>query len=159
MIKKLVLWILVIACAGMIFLFSSQKAEESDRVSTGVIVKIIRFFDVEETFSEAEIEGISVAFNGIVRVGAHFCIYALLGFLLALLLDSYGICGIPRILHSVLYAFLYSCSDEVHQSFVPGRSAQFSDIVTDTLGALFGAVFAALMLIVISKIRRKNHTV
>jgi VanZ family protein len=37
---------------------------------------------------------------------------------------------------------LFAISDEIHQSFVPGRSASFIDIVLDVLGILAGlAVF------------------
>lgn len=159
MIKKIILWILVISCMGTIFFFSSQEAEDSDRVSSGFIISIVRFFDVQDTFSEAEIEEFSTALNSIVRIGAHFTIYGVLGFLIALLFAEYGFHGAGLLVYSVLSAFIYACSDELHQSFVPGRSAQLSDIVTDTLGALCGGIFAILILAIIKSIKRKNHTV
>lgn len=34
----------------------------------------------------------------------------------------------------------YGVSDEFHQSFVPGRSVQVSDVVADTVGASIGTV-------------------
>ena len=37
---------------------------------------------------------------------------------------------------SLLFCFLYACSDEFHQLFIPGRSGQFIDILIDTSGAL-----------------------
>lgn len=40
---------------------------------------------------------------------------------------------------SALLATLYGISDELHQSFVPGRTAAVDDVVADALGALFGA--------------------
>ena len=40
---------------------------------------------------------------------------------------------------AVLLAWLYALSDEFHQSFVPGRSADWADIVFDWLGAVLGA--------------------
>ncbi len=36
---------------------------------------------------------------------------------------------------------LYACSDEWHQSFVPGRSALLSDVLIDSAGALIPALF------------------
>lgn len=39
-----------------------------------------------------------------------------------------------------LLASLYGLSDEIHQSFVPGRSADVYDYLADALGALMGAV-------------------
>ena len=44
----------------------------------------------------------------------------------------------------IAIAFLYACSDEWHQSFVPGRSAAFSDVLVDSTGILIAAVLIAL---------------
>ena len=38
----------------------------------------------------------------------------------------------------------YGVTDELHQSFVPGRVPSWLDIGYDTLGALFGLVVAEL---------------
>jgi VanZ family protein len=40
---------------------------------------------------------------------------------------------------AVILTSLYGISDEVHQSFVPGRSSEAYDIVADIIGALLGA--------------------
>jgi VanZ family protein len=40
---------------------------------------------------------------------------------------------------AVLLAWLYALSDEFHQSFVPGRSDDWMDILFDWLGAVLGA--------------------
>lgn len=40
---------------------------------------------------------------------------------------------------SVLFASIYGALDEFHQSFVPSRSADAADILSDTAGALLGA--------------------
>jgi len=40
---------------------------------------------------------------------------------------------------AVLLAWLYALADEFHQSFVPGRSADWMDILFDWLGAALGA--------------------
>jgi VanZ family protein len=42
---------------------------------------------------------------------------------------------------AVLLAWLYAVLDEWHQSFVPGRSADWHDVVFDWLGAVLGAGF------------------
>ena len=39
---------------------------------------------------------------------------------------------------AILIAWLYALSDEYHQSFVPGRAADWSDILFDWLGAVLG---------------------
>jgi len=42
---------------------------------------------------------------------------------------------------AVLLASLYGVSDEVHQAFVPGRSADAADWLADTAGALVAVLF------------------
>ncbi len=49
--------------------------------------------------------------------------------------------GYPRLrigAAALLLAFLWGLLDELHQAFVPGRSADALDLVADTLGALVG---------------------
>ena len=38
----------------------------------------------------------------------------------------------------VLTAYLYAISDEIHQSFVPGRTSRFQDTLIDLIGILIG---------------------
>jgi len=42
---------------------------------------------------------------------------------------------------ALLLAFLYACTDEWHQSYVPGRSASFSDVLVDTSGVVIAQSF------------------
>jgi len=36
--------------------------------------------------------------------------------------------------------FLYACTDEFHQSFVPGRACLFRDVMIDTSGGAFAMI-------------------
>lgn len=45
---------------------------------------------------------------------------------------------------AALLATLYGISDELHQMFVPGRTAAVDDVVADALGALLGAASSQL---------------
>ena len=45
---------------------------------------------------------------------------------------------------AALFAALYGLSDEVHQAFIPGRSADAWDLVADTAGAAGGALLYRL---------------
>ena len=40
-----------------------------------------------------------------------------------------------------VFCFLYACSDEVHQLFVPGRSGNIIDVGIDSIGSYFGILF------------------
>ena len=67
---------------------------------------------------------------------SHFGAYALLGLLLARGTTSSGLA--PG--WAVLLGVLYGASDELHQHFVPGRSAEAADWAADSLGALAGVL-------------------
>jgi len=65
---------------------------------------------------------------------AHFGAYAVLGLALGHARAVFGFS--PAV--ATLIGGLYALSDEVHQSFVPGRSPDFADWVADALGILAG---------------------
>lgn len=71
---------------------------------------------------------------------AHFTVYAGLGLLAARGMQGYGAQpGGAAVFGAVLAAF-YGASDELHQHFVPGRSADIWDLVADVLGGMTGAL-------------------
>jgi VanZ family protein len=157
MIKKVVLWILVIACMTTIFIFSSQEASSSDEMSLSFAEVFVRFFDFNGSLSDMQVEKICAGLNFIVRKGAHFSIYGLLGILIALLLSQYGFYGIKQFTYSVFSAFLYACTDEFHQTFVKGRSGQLRDVGIDTAGAICAVAVLLLLTSLIKKFRKRGN--
>ncbi len=156
MMKKLILWILVISCMGTIFFFSSQEASESRKISSGLIKTFVRVLDFNNKLNENQIDTIAENLTFIVRKGAHFSIYAVLCILLALLLNEYSIFGKLRFILSVLICFLYAGSDEFHQVFVPGRSGEIRDIIIDTCGAITGFLILSCLTVLKNKIKSKK---
>ena len=152
MMKKLILWMLVISCMGTIFFFSSQEATESKKVSSGLIKTVVKIIDFNDSLSAEEIDEISENLTFIVRKGAHFSAYALLCILITLLLTEYKILKLKRFLMAVGTSFLYACSDEIHQIFVNGRSGEIRDVIIDTLGAITGFFILCL----ISKLKKNG---
>jgi VanZ family protein len=45
---------------------------------------------------------------------------------------------------AVLLTFAVACADEFHQSFLPGRTATFRDVVLDTIGGIFAQILILL---------------
>lgn len=76
----------------------------------------------------------------------HLIVYGILGVLLLLSCryTSPGYSGI-QITRTVVIASLYGISDELHQSFVPGRELELIDWLADTLGALIAVLVLALL--------------
>lgn len=75
--------------------------------------------------------------DAIARKGAHVAEYAILAALLLLALRR----GCPAkpatwvARHAMLLSVLWASIDEWHQTFVPGRMGQLSDVLIDSLGA------------------------
>jgi VanZ family protein len=70
----------------------------------------------------------------------HFTAYAVLG---ALFLRAFNITRIKHhlkliIILSIILSSLYGISDEIHQSFVPFRTADAMDALADILGSIAG---------------------
>ena len=70
---------------------------------------------------------------------AHFGVYGGLAFLAARGAHGYGSTLRRAAFFGALLAAAYGATDEVHQSFVPGRTMEFGDLIADALGALAGA--------------------
>lgn len=66
----------------------------------------------------------------LLKKGAHVAEYAVLGYVLA------RATGAPR--RAWVLGLLYGISDELHQSFVPGRQARAADVLLDGLGCGLG---------------------
>lgn len=133
--KKLIKLTLVILWMAIIFFFSNQKADDSSKLSDGLIVKVANVF-VDRDLSINEREAILEKYTTIVRKTAHFGIYLVLGILVINFLCEYNIKHI--ILASIIVCLLYSITDEVHQLFIKGRSGEVRDVLIDTAGSLVG---------------------
>jgi VanZ family protein len=44
------------------------------------------------------------------------------------------------LLISMSICFIFACIDEYHQTFIPGRTGQFSDVLIDMIGVIFGCL-------------------
>jgi VanZ family protein len=72
---------------------------------------------------------------------AHLVAFSLLGLLAYWTLD-----GLPRAaLLAVLITGVFGATDEWHQSFTPGRSAEVEDVVLDTVAAAVAIVVWRLL--------------
>ena len=71
----------------------------------------------------------------------HVAGYALLGFLFfrARITAQPTPNRNTTLILTILFVALYGLSDEIHQSFVPGRSAEAADALADLVGGALGA--------------------
>lgn len=73
----------------------------------------------------------------------HFAEFALLAALAYWAFRSIGRLSLPALWGAVVaFTMLYAVSDEIHQSFTPGRSASYADFAVDLLGGVTGLATA-----------------
>lgn len=82
----------------------------------------------------------------IVRKMAHFCEYALEGFLLMLCMRVYSRHPLRHITVPMLAGVLTAMADETIQIYSPGRSSQVTDVWLDSAGVLAGILTALIFM-------------
>ena len=77
----------------------------------------------------------------------HAGAYAVLGFLLyrAFSAMDNGATTVRLIAMSIFLTALYGASDEIHQYFVPSRSAELLDFAADAIGGILGVMTAMII--------------
>ena len=97
-------------------------------------------------------------FSSMVRKGAHFILFMLLGLFFCLALTSFlSKHNYFTFLISVAFCALYAGTDEFHQYFVEGRGAEFTDVLIDVSGALLGILLSTLIYFIRSKIKKRKE--
>lgn len=133
-------WIVVILWIVLIFTLSVQTAEQSAGLSTKVtkiIFKTVSMVMPIDTDVRA-IDRMVKQFHNLVRKSAHAGLYFVLGGFVINSFIQTGTKGIKAYVYALLFCVAYAVSDELHQTFVVGRSGQVSDVLIDTVGALIG---------------------
>ena len=142
--KKIKL-ILIIIWMIVIFMFSNQPSDESSNLSNNFINNtIVKVYEL--THGEISIEKREEILNKYsypVRKLAHFTVYFILGLLSIIYFNDINK---KYIIYTILLCFVYACSDEFHQYFVPGRYCTFIDVLIDTFGGIFSIIFSRIFI-------------
>ena len=141
----------------LIFCFSAADGTESSDTSHSVGRFLGRLFisGYSEMSEEEQLEWAD-KLDYPIRKGAHASEYAVLAVLI------FGAMGegtvfdrrkYSRYLFSFIFTALYACTDEFHQTFVPGRAGRIFDVGVDSAGAAAGLF---ILWLVRRHIERKN---
>ncbi|ARC84774.1 vanZ like family protein [Clostridium argentinense CDC 2741] len=128
--NKKLKWLLLIAWMCIIFWFSHQPSIQSDEQSY-LVISMLRTIGINFNSVFGELS------NFIIRKLGHFTEYFILYVLFYNVLKEYFKFK-SSILLSIVFVFLYSCSDEFHQLFVIGRDGSIKDVILDTSGGMIG---------------------
>lgn len=138
--KKVFHSILVIIWMFVIFNFSSQNGPKSTNTSdvvTSMVVNVTTSV-TNKNVSREEVKKRVEDSTFLVRKMAHFTEYLILGILVLQLLSDYTKINKRMLIVSLIICYLYAVSDEVHQIFIPGRTAKVLDTFIDGAGSLVG---------------------
>ena len=135
--------ILLAAWMLAIFLFSNEVADSSSARS-GVIVE---FISQSVSWSQDLLTFLT-------RKAAHIFIYFVLGLLTFNVVKDFRLSKKRVVLLSVVFVMLYAVTDEFHQMFVPGRSAELRDVLIDTVAGAAGI----LLYYFVTKLRSRNSS-
>lgn len=150
-ISCIVVAILIVIWATVIFLFSAENGDESSQ-SSGIFTQLfMRIFFVK--YSEWKM--LIVEFY--MRKAAHTFIFAVLGGLNALFFLHFTNNRYIVFFYSTLLSLLYAVSDEIHQGFVPERSASALDVCIDTSGAILGIFITMILVSAYKEYKIKNR--
>ncbi len=149
-IKRIILLILTIIWIITVFSFSNEEASKSKITSGRIAAKIVEL--TNKGISKQEKIKKVKELQHIVRKTAHVTLYTIGGVLLFLFCNTYDIGLKKKIIYAIIVGGSYAAFDEIHQSFVPGRGPQFSDVILDTTSVAFGIIVVLMVLNLIKSI-------
>jgi len=143
---------LVLLCMLTIFMFSADTDTQSTKKSNSIIIHFTEKI-IGRNLTKKEKKNYVNKYDFWVRKSAHLTIYIILGLLVISYLSEYNLTDRKMIILSIIITGLYSVSDELHQTFVSGRSCELRDILIDTTGGIIGTYIYYFYY----RIRRKLH--
>lgn len=124
-IKRMIYLFLVVGWCLMIYAWSHQMGKESQAVSE-VVADLI--------YEDHQFIGFWV------RKAAHLFEFFMLALWVMLFLHTFAIKYHYQVIIAFTFCVLYAISDEIHQTFIPGRYGSFMDCLIDSLGSVGGII-------------------
>lgn len=132
--KKIISWTAVVLWMALIFLLSAQVGDDSGSLSGGITAFVFKAINGVFPGIDLDME----TMHHIIRKFAHFFAYFMLGMFILNALTCDKNCERRDFLVALIICVLYAASDEIHQSFVPGRGPAIKDVLIDSSGAFTG---------------------
>ena len=135
---KLLSWLPAIFVAAAISWFSAQPAAESTEMSD-TVSRLILILGTKLSFfhgNPAQYTDLIELMSFPIRKAAHMTEYLVFYCTVRFGLHfTYRTSNVKRrLLTALAIVFLYACTDEFHQLFVPGRAGRFTDVLIDCFG-------------------------
>lgn len=150
-IKIIILLLFAITWMLIIFKLSGMTSNTSNGKSTNIIsifiedaLDITNEYGITSSYpTDEKLDRASTLINAPMRKVIHASVYFVLAFFIMTFLNV--IFDHKKYLLTIILAFiicvLFASSDEIHQTFVNGRTGQILDVIIDSAGAIVGIFF------------------
>lgn len=129
---RIKIWLPVCAWASLIFFFSTDhfSFDNTAQIFGFVFSWLLPAIPTEDI----------VPVHGVMRKLGHWSEYCVLAILVlrALRNETGKKWELRHVALTLVFIFVYALSDELHQTFVPSRTASFGDVMIDVLGGICG---------------------
>lgn len=133
----IIIWVIVI------FMLSNQNGLKSSSTSDSFLLKVVHVLNLNK--DNLKDEEIISKYTFIIRKGAHFSAYFILGILIYSFLGEFSLKKYKIVLFTILLCMCLASLDEVHQYFIPGRSARVFDVFIDVAGSCLACILIILL--------------
>lgn len=147
--RKKVFIIGAIVWMMIIFFMSNQTASVSLNMS-GSVIDILNNIPIAGDLLKDILKSNSAQF--IIRKAAHMFSYGMLAILCFIIVYELKRCSKKAMYIAFFITFVYACTDEIHQLFIPGRSGRATDVIIDCIGAFIGLIVVNSIV----RVTRKN---
>lgn len=146
-VRYVSLFIVIVICI-VIFILSNQNGTESSSLSEKTLETIVD----ETKKNDADF---MINWGVWIRKIAHVLEYFVLGIFLDIFFLSFDKNVYISSGIAALSGIIYAASDEIHQSFVPGRVGTIKDVLIDSSGVLIACFAVTIIYIVIKNNKLK----
>ncbi|WP_332629994.1 VanZ family protein [Halalkalibacter flavus] len=146
---------------GMLFAFRIEELLIiiKNQLTNGRAQSFLEGIRFQYAGNEISVErlGLESFIEFLIRKGAHFGLFFLLGFLTYRAQWASGCKKKLSYFGSLLFVLLYAISDEIHQAFTPNRTPLVQDVILDFSGGLTGVTLAFILVISHNKKKEKGQ--
>ncbi len=136
--KRIIYGILVIVWMAVIFAFSNQNGEESQKTSGYFTDKVVQI--ITKVKMDVDIVKTEEVISFLIRKMAHFSIYFVGAILIFNFVSTFSLKLRNVILLTFIIGVVYSISDEMHQLFISERAGQIRDVLIDSAGVIIATL-------------------
>lgn len=138
-----------------IFIMSSQDGSHSGNLSGGFLKSFIGEF-LRKILPSLTDKGFEYDIRKYAHMTEYFCLGVSYYLFFAELFRYKSNRLVSAFLSAFSLGFVYACSDEFHQLFVPQRAGRFTDVLVDSVGLAASVIIMQLIFFTVKHLKNKK---